>query len=61
LKKTVPHSSRGDEALLHDKAAPADYPALLSDVLDGLLSMTEDDWQERCEELAGLLRPQVVR
>ena len=56
-KSTVPLN----EAVLLEKAPTADYPALLADVLDGLLSMTEDDWPERCEELAELLRPHVPR
>jgi hypothetical protein len=50
-----------NDAVLHEKVSPADYPALLADVLDGLLSMREEDWQERCEELAELLRPHVAR
>jgi len=37
-----------------------DYPGLLSDVLDGLLSVSAENWQERCEELAELVRP-IVR
>jgi hypothetical protein len=36
-----------------------DYPGLLADVLDGLLSMNEENWAERCEELAEMLRPAV--
>jgi hypothetical protein len=56
-KSTVPLN----EAVQLEKAPTADYPALLADVLDGLLSMTEDDWPERCEELAELLRPHVPR
>jgi hypothetical protein len=34
-------------------------PGLLSDVLEGLLSMTDENWQERCEELAEVLRPVI--
>jgi len=45
-----------NEAILHEKAETTDYPGLLSDVLDGLLSMTADNWQELCEELAEVLR-----
>jgi hypothetical protein len=45
-----------NEAIVHERAQSADYPALLSDVLDGLLSMTEENWAERCEELAEMLR-----
>jgi hypothetical protein len=48
-----------NDALLHNRAETVDYPGLLSDVLDGLLSMTEENWAERCEELAELLRPLV--
>jgi hypothetical protein len=52
-KKTVPLN----DSILHEKADTTDYPALLSDVLDGLLSMTETNWQDLAEELARLLRP----
>ena len=44
------------QAIVHESVQSADYPALLSDVLDGLLSMTEENWAERCEELAEMLR-----
>jgi len=54
-KETVPLN----EAVLQEKAETVDYPGLLSDVLEGLLSMSEENWQERCEELADLLRPVV--
>jgi hypothetical protein len=33
---------------------------LLSDVLDGLLSMTADNWPDLCAELADLLRPAIA-
>jgi hypothetical protein len=49
-----------NDAIVHERAETADYPGLLSDVLDGLLSMTEENWADRCEELAELLRPVVV-
>ena len=52
-KETMPLN----DAILHEKADTTDYPALLSDVLDGLLSMTETNWQDLAEELAQLLRP----
>ena len=52
-KETLPLN----DAILHEKADTTDYPGLLSDVLDGLLSMTEDNWQDLCQELADLLRP----
>ena len=48
-----------NEAIQHERAETVDYPGLLSDVLDGLLSMNEENWDERCEELAELLRPAV--
>jgi hypothetical protein len=48
-----------NENVLLEKADRVDYPGLLADVLDGLLSMTEENWAERCEELAELLRPAV--
>jgi hypothetical protein len=39
------------------EANAVDYRALIEDVLDGLLMMTEGNWEEKREELAGLLRP----
>jgi hypothetical protein len=48
-----------NEAIVHERAQSVDYPGLLSDVLDGLLSMTEGNWAERCEELAEMLREVV--
>ena len=49
-----------NEAIVHERAATTDYPGLLSDVLEGLLSMTEENWAERCEDLAEMLRPAVA-
>jgi hypothetical protein len=49
-----------NDAILHERAASVDYPGLLSDVLDGLLGVNGENWDERCQELAELLRP-VVR
>jgi len=51
-QETVPLN----EAILHERADTTDYPGLISDVLDGVLSITKDNWQERSEELAELLR-----
>jgi hypothetical protein len=48
-----------NDAILNERAETTDYPGLLSDVLDGLLSMSDENWQERCEELADLVRPAV--
>ncbi len=42
-------------------AASVDFPGLLSDVLDGLLSMNPKNWEEQAELLATLLRPYVQR
>lgn len=46
-----------NEAIFHDTTGATDYPGLLSDVLDGLLSMTEANWPDLCTELTELLRP----
>jgi hypothetical protein len=35
-----------NENLLLGKADSADYPDLLADVLDGVMSMTEENWQD---------------
>jgi hypothetical protein len=53
---TVPFN----EAVWGGQTSSADYGALLSDVLDGLLTMTEGNWEEKREELADLLRPAVA-
>jgi hypothetical protein len=49
-----------NENILLQKADAADYPALLSDVLDALLSMTDENWRQQCEDLLEVVRP-VVR
>lgn len=46
-----------NEAIFHDTTGATDYPGLLSDVLDGLLSMTDANWPDLCAELTELLRP----
>jgi hypothetical protein len=48
------------DSILLGQAQATDYPGLLSDILDGLLSMTEDNWQDLCEELATSLRPAIA-
>ena len=48
-----------NENITSGKARSTDYPALLSDVLDGLLSMTENNWEELSKELAELLRAEI--
>jgi hypothetical protein len=45
-----------NEAALAGQSSNMDYGALLADVLDGLLVMTEENWEEKREELAELLR-----
>ena len=53
FKGTVPLN----EAALAAEANAVDYRGLIEDVLDGLLMMTEGNWEEKREELAELLRP----
>jgi hypothetical protein len=53
FKGTVPLN----EAVLAAEADTVDYRGLTEDVLDGLLMMTEGNWEEKREELAELLRP----
>jgi hypothetical protein len=55
-KGTVPLN----ESITRGTAAKADFEGLLADVLYGLLSMTESNWHELCEELAEVLRPHVT-
>jgi hypothetical protein len=55
-KETIPLN----EAILHEKADTTDYPGLLSDVLDCLLSMTETNWQDLANDLAETLRPAIA-
>jgi hypothetical protein len=50
---TVPFN----EAVFASGASDVDYGALIADVLDGLLMMTEGNWEDKREELAELLRP----
>ena len=48
---------RLNEAIFAAQTPSTDYAGLLSDVLEHLLEMTEDNWEERSRELADLLRP----
>jgi hypothetical protein len=50
-----------NDAIEHETAKSANYPNLIADVLDGLLSMTGDNWREIAKELADLLRPNAPR
>ena len=50
-----------NESITGATAASADFAGLLSDVLDELLAMTEENWNEKVEVLADLLRPHVER
>jgi len=45
-----------NENILHERAASVDFPGLLADVLEGLISMNEANWEGRVEELKELLR-----
>ena len=49
------------ESITRGTTAPTDFAGLLSDVLDELLAMNEDNWNEKVEDLADLLRPHVER
>ena len=46
-----------NEAVFAAETKTVDYLALIEDVLDGLLTMTEGNWEEKREGLAELLRP----
>ena len=46
-----------NEAVFVSQTSSVDYGALIADVLDGLLMMTEANWEDKREELAELLRP----
>jgi hypothetical protein len=41
-----------NDDIILGKARSADYPALLSEVLDGLLSMAQNKWEDLGRELA---------
>jgi hypothetical protein len=56
-KGTVPLN----EAITKGTMANADLAGLLSDVLDEVLEMNEETWEEKANLLAGLLRPHVAR
>ncbi len=45
-----------NDAILTEKAPAIDYPALISDILDAILSMTDTNWENKAAELADLLR-----
>jgi hypothetical protein len=56
--------ARTETVLLNDnlilgKARSTDYPALLTEVLDGLLSMTESNWEELGRELSDVLKAEL--
>jgi len=50
-----------NDSILLEKGSSVDYPGLLSDVLDGLLSMTDENWEQETQALAEVLRPYVER
>jgi len=49
------------ESVLKNTASHTDYAGILADVLEEILAMTEENWQEKAEALAELLRPLVER
>jgi len=49
------------DSVLTEKGSSVDYPGVLSDVLDELLSMTDENWEGKMEALAEVLRPYVDR
>jgi hypothetical protein len=53
--ETVPLN---DEIIL-GKATARDYPSLLSEVLEGLLSMTASNWEVLSRELAEMLKVEM--
>ena len=52
---------RLNENIILGKAESMDHPGLLSDLLDGLLSMTAGNWEDLSAELAEMLRAQMGR
>ncbi len=61
VRKMAARRTNAPKAVIHERTATADYAGLLSDVLEGLLSMTEENWSERCDELRNVLRCVVVQ
>jgi hypothetical protein len=49
------------ESVLQNTASHTDFAGILADVLEEILAMTEENWQEKAEALAELLRPLVER
>lgn len=56
-KGTVPLS----QSIAKGTAPATDYAGLLSDLLDEILAMNEDNWEGKADALAELLRPHVSR
>ena len=50
-----------NDAIVHENARAADFEALLAEVFDDLLSMTENNWPDICDDLKERLRPHVRR
>ena len=46
-----------NDAILTERADTVDYPGLIADILDGILSMTDTNWEDKAQELAEMLRP----
>jgi hypothetical protein len=62
-RKTIGRREKVDLPLelLAGQAPAVDALGILSDVLDALMSLTPENWEQRCEELAELIRPYVPR
>jgi len=56
-KGTVPL----DESIFKGTAASVDFPDLLSDVVEELGEMNPNNWADKADDLAELLRPYVSR
>lgn len=55
IRGTVPFN----DALLYQKDSGANRESILSEVLDGLMSMTNGNWQDICEELKEVLQGNI--
>jgi hypothetical protein len=61
-KEIGPHGTVPlNESITRGTAASTDFPGLLADVLDEVLSMDEQNWDEKAATLATLLRPYAER
>ena len=56
-KYTVPFN----DAVLYEKESAAGNETIFSELLDGLMSMTESNWQDICAELESTLKKQLAK